>query len=701
MFNIKNLKYNLIPFAVLASASFCFSMNSEAKDVTVKTDEELTEIIENMTEDTNIKFDSAFQTDDSSGVYIYHESPFNLTIDANHVKMEGESSVYDEGTGNLLIENFDIDGEAVESEYGEPSLTLGSFDSKGTFTIKNSVIKNRLKSYDAGLKISGDHGGLVTVDNLLFEKNIGENGAALSVDSEEISVKVLNSTFNENKTIYGGAAIFANYGYSKLEVINSKFTNNTLDMNNEANEGAGAIYTEDTHEPTELIIKDSLFDNNNALNSSWKGNASAGAISFSRFNESDNVEIYGTTFSNNKGSGAGAIAISESVSGTAKLKVENNTFYRNVNNAGIEGLDGGGAILFFNDSANAPGEHGPEILFSKNNTYLENKVVKYNEAEEPVDVKGGAIGLINIFVDHEFYNDLLVGNQLEKNENASKAFENVYIPHGDPIQLHNLGFDNGTVSTDTVAQAYGKYPVSLSENGSKIKAGRKEDATVIPTIMIAPKLNATVGAANMTGSEATTTDQRGNKRLGDPDIGAIEISSIVYDSNGGEFTLAELTKYDGKTYYEGKNPKQYAKVGNPGSEFTIVDGKKVLKPVKANYEFIGWSDQKGDKVAKTKYNAGKKMKVEDQTVLYAIWKKKTYALKYFNNGKTTGTIPTQKNVDGTTEITIKSQGKMKRKGYTFKGWSMKPSATKPESNYTPGKKMKLVKNTNLYAVWRR
>lgn len=93
--------------------------------------------------------------------------------------------------------------------------------------------------------------------------------------------------------------------------------------------------------------------------------------------------------------------------------------------------------------------------------------------------------------------------------------------------------------------------------------------------------------------------------------------------------------------------------------------------------------------------------VDDQTVLYAVWKKKTYSLNYFNNGKTTGTIPTQKNVVPNGSVTIKSQGKLKRKGYKFSGWSTKPSAKKGEAAYAPGKKLKLVKNTKLYAIWKR
>lgn len=664
--------------------------------------DELWDTMENITEDTTIKIDKNYDSDGQNSIYVYLETEFNVTLDVNNVNFIGDSTVVDDGEGDFIIKNALIDGTDHASEDKSPVFRLKSENPKGKMILRDSVFKNNKKLLDGVLSVSGEWGSLIEIENILAENNKGETNAGVSVNQSTTSLSIRNSTFKNNETTSGGAAIHNEYGFKNMEISNSKFINNLSNLaEGSSNEGAGAIYTEEGLEKSNMIIKDSYFHDNSAKTVTDTHLPSSGAITFGRFKEKDSLAISGTTFSQNKGSGGGgAIVIHESEPAAANMELENNTFFKNSSRSDFD-LANGGAILVYNANESEEESITTNKLNSKNNTIFDNKIIRDNMLEIPEDVKGGAIGMKGNFMKHEFMNDLLVGNNVENNENPSKLFSNIYLPSTKFKESNSLGFDNGTETKDTVAQAYGKYPVVLAENGSTVKAGSKEDATVIPTIMIAPRLNGTVGTANMTGGKGTKVDQRGHTRKGKPDIGAVEISSIVYDSNGGNFSLPELTKYDGKTYYEGANADQYAKVGAPDVAFTIIDGKKVLKPTKANYEFIGWTDEKTDKFAKVKYNTGKKVMVDDQTVLYAVWKKKTYSLKYFNNGKTTGTIPTQKNVVPNGSVTIKSQGKLKRKGYKFSGWSTKPSAKKGEAAYAPGKKLKLVKNTKLYAIWKR
>lgn len=304
--------------------------------------------------------------------------------------------------------------------------------------------------------------------------------------------------------------------------------------------------------------------------------------------------------------------------------------------------------------------------------------------------------------------NLLVGNNAISTDPFTK---NAIVLKNGYDALLNLGFDTGLFVEDNVEQAYGIYPVSLAENDGKIKAGRTIDSEVIKTLMIAPKMvnskgEMFVGSANLHNYEGTKEtyfqdDQRGYRRSGEFDIGSIEISSVIYDANGGNFSLPKLSSYDGKTYYEGEKPEQFAKVGNPRAEYSILDGKKKLKPVRAGYEFLGWSDNKSSSNPNIKYNVGTKHQVVDQLILFAVWKENKYQLKYYGNGKTSGVSPIQKTIFSSKEVTIKSQCKLKRKGYKFSGWSTKPSSKKGEVAYAPGKKIKLVKNTKLYAIWKR
>lgn len=395
---------------------------------------------------------------------------------------------------------------------------------------------------------------------------------------------------------------------------------------------------------------------------------SSGAISFYTYNSGNFLEDSGTTFKSNEGGlGGGAIAVYED-SINVHAKVENSTFYKNNFGEGIRNASGAISTHIYDDDQY--GELDGVNFASWNNTFLDNSVVK----KAVTEIKGGAIGFENNIFENSLIKNLFVGNKLENGERNQKLFDNIFVYSKNIENIRNLGFDNGVQTKHTVASVYGKYTIKLESNDSTIKAGRKEDAKIIPTLRIAPNLKnfngkQYVGIANMSATFAPKTDQQGNKRLGSPDLDAVEISSLVYDTNLGNFTLSEMKSYDGKKYYEGKNPKQYAEVGIPGKKYSILDHKKILKPIRKNYIFLGWSDDEDASKANSKYNTGKPKVVEDQEILYEVWQEKKSTLKYFSNGKTTGLIPTQMTAPSSTKLMIQSAAKMKRKGYKFKGWS--------------------------------
>lgn len=262
-------------------------------------------------------------------------------------------------------------------------------------------------------------------------------------------------------------------------------------------------------------------------------------------------------------------------------------------------------------------------------------------------------------------------------------------------------------------EAYGKLPVKFGENKGKIKAGYDGDEAVIPTVPIVPKFNVydeealKIGIANMTGDKANgpSKDQRGYTRDGVGDVGAVEISSTLYDANGGNFSLTPLTEYDGTKYYEGATPDQYASVRTPSYTEKIIDGKATLKATKDGVEFLGWSTDKNATKPDAAFNAGTNHVVEDQLVLFAVWGKKEVpkplTVKYYGNGNTSGVAPTQKAVKNGTEITLKNQYTLKRKGYKFVGWSLKATINKDKDVLKSGTKYVISKNKKFYAVWKR
>jgi len=100
-----------------------------------------------------------------------------------------------------------------------------------------------------------------------------------------------------------------------------------------------------------------------------------------------------------------------------------------------------------------------------------------------------------------------------------------------------------------------------------------------------------------------------------------------------------------------------------GSDYTIPD----QVPTRNGYTFEGWSTEKDGPV---KYQPKDVIKVTSDLNLYAVWSKKTPAIKFNNNGGE-GTVPTTKPVadDDDTKIAVDCTNRPSRDGATFIGWS--------------------------------
>lgn len=114
------------------------------------------------------------------------------------------------------------------------------------------------------------------------------------------------------------------------------------------------------------------------------------------------------------------------------------------------------------------------------------------------------------------------------------------------------------------------------------------------------------------------------------------------------------------------------------------------------YDLLGWSTNKNSVTADKGYTAGSKVTVSSNMNLYAVWKVKTYTIKYDANGGT-GTME-----DGTKThfqaYTIKNNAFI-REGYDFEGWSTKKEGP-AEEKYAPGKTYDGKEDLTLYAIWK-
>ena len=169
-------------------------------------------------------------------------------------------------------------------------------------------------------------------------------------------------------------------------------------------------------------------------------------------------------------------------------------------------------------------------------------------------------------------------------------------------------------------------------------------------------------------------------------------STIVHDGGARNYTI------------------RFEANGGTGTMAAQTMARNVYHSLRANafrrsgHVFIGWAKTKTGKVA-----FANKARVRNlaprggKTVLYAVWAKKAYKVKFYANGGK-GKMAVQKMTYGKSKKL--SANKFKRKGYVFKGWAKsKALAKKGKVAYKNKKSVKnLVKNgttVKLFAVWEK
>ncbi|PWI21137.1 hypothetical protein DF281_13825 [Kurthia zopfii] len=120
---------------------------------------------------------------------------------------------------------------------------------------------------------------------------------------------------------------------------------------------------------------------------------------------------------------------------------------------------------------------------------------------------------------------------------------------------------------------------------------------------------------------------------------------------------------------------------------------------RTGYSFIGWSEKATASKADPKYKPGADYKVKSKNNLYAVWQRDSNEVKYAANKATSGKAPKSAKVLYGNSVKLKTAGTLKRKGYTFTGWSTNKKATK--AGYKVDKSLKIMKPTTLYAVWKK
>ncbi|WP_164845583.1 InlB B-repeat-containing protein [Anaerosphaera multitolerans] len=629
-----------------------------------------------------------------------------VTVDGgNKIWTEGNFIIKGNGTGSLTIKNLKVDGSNIEVAYKHKLIMNQSENGKlilENIEVYNSTVGainvntgskaqtelNRVYIHDntakntapavfvgAGETKSDSH---LTINNSTIENNIGTGDnyecGALSGKNYTGNITINNTVFRnninrcDNTSIYGGGggAIALHYFYGKVEINNSVFDKNQSNgegKNVRSTYDGGAIYVLDGRGGAEFNINNSTFSNNIAYDD-------GGAIMFQgTANPGFYTNIKNSTFVNNKAYGLDGVGYS------------------------------GGAIQYYKNG-------GSSQMTNKiySTTFVGNQGGNENSTSEQ---RGGAIALHGAGLlatpSAPRYNSLFIGNGVYNKGVLDEAstYKDISNNQKEVAGGANVvNVDKGHPSKYTTKDILGVDVPVLQDNLSKITAGHNDE--IIQTIPIKPE---SIADNTYTGTETIPeVDQRNFKRY--KDQGAVEMSWIKYDANGGEFELPELDNYDGSIYYEkdtdGKITK-YHTVGNIAGADTIVAGDKELKASREGHKFIGWSTDPDATEPDLNYEVGKEINYsEDNFTLYAVWTPvEKYNITYNGNGNTGGTAPVDKNSPylENSEVKVMGRNDLTREGYAFKGWNTEADGS--GTKYKSGTTFTITEDITLFAQWEK
>ena len=116
---------------------------------------------------------------------------------------------------------------------------------------------------------------------------------------------------------------------------------------------------------------------------------------------------------------------------------------------------------------------------------------------------------------------------------------------------------------------------------------------------------------------------------------------------------------------------------------------------RSDYEFIGWSKYPSGKDTNNEdsiYAAGAKIKIEENTILYAQWERVTVTITFDENGGTGTMAPISVGIDIETELPSNT---FTRNEYKFVKWNTQADGS--ETDYTTN--ITTNQNITLYAIW--
>ena len=120
-------------------------------------------------------------------------------------------------------------------------------------------------------------------------------------------------------------------------------------------------------------------------------------------------------------------------------------------------------------------------------------------------------------------------------------------------------------------------------------------------------------------------------------------------------------------------------------------------PTRTGYTFDGYNTS-SDGTSGTNYAASAAITLTSNVTLYAKWTANTYAVTYYGNGNTGGSVPDSQTKTHGTNLTLRTNvNSLTKTGYTFSGWNTNSSGT--GTDYSSGGTYSGNAALDLYAKW--
>ncbi|MDR1082900.1 MAG: InlB B-repeat-containing protein, partial [Coriobacteriales bacterium] len=642
--------------------------------------------------------------------------------------LSGGSFAFENSTfSDMRATALDVQGDGADlkvtdcrfTELSSGIVMAGSTVANRTLTILNSTFSENtaasVRSDKATLRLEGTEfsankdttlecGGPATIEGCDFLNNAGSDIADRSGAISFMSgakAKVLESSFVGNYNTRGGGGAVRIASSCDVEMERCYFTGNYIT----ANAQGGAVYaTGITY--TNITIRDSLFDGNQARNTGMLStNSDGGAFAVrNNWGGSSQVVIQGTTFVNNtSGDDGGALLLEGGITGKRlTASISNCTFAHNyckgAYGSGFKLNGSGGAIQFY-------GMTDSEIT---NCTFYDNECTRSTS-----NAGGGAVAL-----DTQqgalppsppvLSNNIFIAN---KGYPANKA--NVFIvteqDAGAKVNNGNVGYDNGMAD-----YSQGENP-SAYITKTNVFADRDADGNPVEEHYGVPVGSPKNSATRFVYIPSPLTDEmyrdgsgpyydasvrldaRGYPRDHFPNAGAAEIYWTKFDPGINEEGFWTTPPPRGIASL--KSTEIYYLVTNPPPDNQLVTFPRfTIDTKRSNFGFQGWqSDQPEDPTIDPSQFTYPLV----QPSITVTSTKQTYTAKWVQDRfrvdfdlQYDGKWGTPR-IDVPLSNTISEPAIDLRPGYTFDGWFAEPECV----NQWDFSRFAIRKDTILYAKW--